>query len=65
MIAAQRSNGDDAPVYGCVTTGSEWQFLRLSDKVAEVEPTLYFENALPALLGILLAFLRRAAHTAA
>jgi hypothetical protein len=60
MIAAQRTNNDDEPVYGCVTTGSEWQFLRLSGKRADVEETLHYENELPVLLGILHAFLRRA-----
>lgn len=59
MIAAQRTNGDDEPVYGCVTTGADWQFIRLKGKLAEVEPKPRFENELPAVLGILLAFLRR------
>lgn len=60
MIAAQRLNGDNEPVYGCVTTGNVWQFVRLVDKLAEIEPTSYYEKELPALLGIFRAFLRRA-----
>jgi hypothetical protein len=60
MIAAQRYNENAATVYGCVTTGNDWQFLRLSDKQVDVDPTFRYENDLPAILGILLSFLRRA-----
>ncbi len=60
MIAAQRYNGTPAPVHGCVTTGNDWQFLRLTDTLIEIDPTFYYENQVPAILGILLSFLRRA-----
>jgi hypothetical protein len=59
MVAAQRYNGAAGPIYGCVTTGSDWQFLRLQDQLVEIDPTLYYEKELPTILGILLAFLRR------
>jgi hypothetical protein len=58
MIAAQRYNESADTVYGCVTTGNDWQFLRLSGKRVDVDPTFYYEKELPAILGILLHFLR-------
>lgn len=65
MIAAQRYNGEPDVVYGCVTTGNEWQFMRLSDRRVEIDPTFYYEKEMPAILGILLYFLRRATAPAA
>jgi len=38
-------------VYGCVTNGTEWLFMRLSDKVLLVDNRLYFFQELPLLLG--------------
>jgi hypothetical protein len=58
MIAAQRFNREGHPVYGCVTTGSDWQFLRLQDKLIEIDPGLYYEHDLGMLLGILLRCLQ-------
>lgn len=47
------------PVFGCVTSGEAWQFLRLADVVAEVDPSrLYLDN----LGGILAALLRAVGH---
>jgi|HubBroStandDraft_1064217.scaffolds.fasta_scaffold407062_1 hypothetical protein len=52
MIAAQRFNRQKGPIYGCVTTGYEWQFLRLNDDLIEIDPQIYFEDRLPTILGI-------------
>lgn len=57
MIAAQRFNKDRHPVHGSVTTGSDWQFLRLRDDLFEIDPTVYYERDTSTILGILLAFL--------
>lgn len=57
MIAAQRFNQTDHIVYGCVTTGTDWQFLRLTGTLIEIDPTLYYEAQLPLILGILASFL--------
>jgi hypothetical protein len=47
------------PVFGCVTNGEAWQFLRLADAVAEVDPgRLYLDNV----GGILAALLRAVGH---
>jgi hypothetical protein len=58
MIAAQRFNREAHTVYGCVTTGSDWQFLRLRATLIEIDPGLYYERDLGMLLGILLRCLQ-------
>jgi hypothetical protein len=39
-------------IYGCVTTGREWQFLKLNDNIVTSHAQLYFLNDIPRLLGI-------------
>lgn len=57
MVAAQilnASTGLDAiPIYGCVTTGTEWKFLRLTEERCEIDLRLYFIVELPKILGVL------------
>src|SRR5207302_4784619 len=50
MIAAQKFNRHKRTVYGCVTTGYEWQFLRLSEDLIEIDTEIYFEDRLPTIL---------------
>lgn len=56
MIAAQRFNQaegvPDRPMYGCVTTGELWQFLRLHENVLDIDPQRVYINELGKLLGI-------------
>ena len=40
-------------IYGCVTTGTEWQFLKLENKTCWVDKKRYYINELPVLLGVL------------
>lgn len=40
-------------LYGCVTTGQEWQFLKLEDNKAVINKELYFLDNLPQILGVL------------
>lgn len=40
-------------IYGCVTTGTEWQFLLLENNIFWVDTNRYYLNNLPQLLGIL------------
>ncbi|NEP12767.1 MAG: hypothetical protein F6K14_21685 [Symploca sp. SIO2C1] len=60
MIAAQMFNQtkgkDIATIYGCVTTGSLWQFMRLTDKEIEVDLDEYFLKNVGKILGILRSF---------
>jgi len=57
MVAAQifnRREGNDIPlVYGCVTTGESWQFLRLTGNILEIDRNRYFIDKLQEILGIL------------
>jgi hypothetical protein len=57
MIAARRFNEAagqvDFPIFGCVTTGETWQFLRLADTIALLDKNRYYLDNLTAILGIL------------
>jgi hypothetical protein len=65
MVAAkvfnERAGVANHPIYGCVTTGEAWQFLRLTGTLAEIDTDrLYLDN----LGGILAALLRAVGHPA-
>ena len=55
MVGARMLNeqeGVNYPViYGCVTTGSDWQFLKLENQLITIENNLKYINELPYLLG--------------
>lgn len=57
LVGAQRLNnrqGITLPVYGAVTTGTNWKFLRLSSSVLEIDLSDYFvPPQLNQVLGIL------------
>jgi hypothetical protein len=40
-------------LFGATTFGLQWQFIRYSNKFAEVDSTVYYINQLPQILGIL------------
>jgi hypothetical protein len=56
MIAAQKfnaANGQEIPtIYGSVTTGTRWQFLKLSGKDLTIDVTEYSLDPLDRILGI-------------
>ncbi len=59
MIGAQRLNlldntGIDT-IFGCVTTGETWQFLRLTESVLTIDSARYYIVELEKILGALLA----------
>ena len=58
MIAAQilnaKSGLESQTVYGCVTTGTDWKFLELSDRTLKIDQRDYFINEIPLILSILL-----------
>jgi len=58
MVAARRFNDrEEQPldcIYGAVTTGSVWRFLRLQNDCIHIDQREYFIDNLPILLGILL-----------
>ena len=54
MRTAQQLNlrkGRQGLVYGCVTTGTAWQFIRLENDNAEVDPQALFNAELPRVIG--------------
>lgn len=57
MVAAQlfnqRKNNKVDTIYGVVTTGSIWKFMRLSGQVIEIDLNEYFLNNVGKILGIL------------
>lgn len=57
MIAAQlfnESQGNNiALIYGAVTTGTNWKFMKLKNQVIEIDLNEYFLNQLGQILGIL------------
>ncbi|MEB3340346.1 hypothetical protein [Okeania sp.] len=60
MVAAQIVNqrqNNNQTIYGSVTTGTNWKFMKLFDKVVEVDPNEYFLNNIPKLMGILRSFI--------
>lgn len=61
MIAAQIFNQTQGnqilTIYGGVTTGTNWKFMRLTDKIVEVDPNEYFLSNVNKIIGILKTFL--------
>src|SRR5205085_3675262 len=64
MLAAQRFNEDREngihTVFGAVTTGSVWKFLRLSGAIASIDRNEYHISQVERIVGILVAMLREA-----
>lgn len=48
----QRNGTPIDVIYGCVTSGDEWLFLRLQDNLLEIDDRTYYLNELPRLLGV-------------
>lgn len=59
MLGAQKFNEiNQEPIhtiYGCVTTGEDWQFMKLVEKTIFFDETRYYLNELDKILGILQA----------
>ena len=51
-IFNERSGKPPAPVYGCVTNGDVWQFLRLAEQVAEIDVRRYYINNVGEILSV-------------
>ena len=65
MVAAQRFNaeqGNSIPrVYGAITSGTEWLFLKLVDKTLHIDMRIYTLERCDRLLGILASMVRQEA----
>ena len=57
MVGAQRVNQREGTgidtVYGCVTTGETWQFLRLAVTTLTIDSERYYINELGRILAVL------------
>lgn len=57
MVAAQRFNEREnnliPTIYGAVTTGDVWRFLRLENTRLQIDAGNYYYDSLPSLLGVL------------
>jgi hypothetical protein len=51
-IFNERAGRASAPVYGCVTNGEAWQFLRLAEQVAEIDVRRYYINDVGEILSV-------------
>ncbi len=55
LIGAQLFNqreGNDLPIlYGCVTTGSDWKFMKLEGKTITIDTETYYVDNLSTILG--------------
>ncbi len=49
----QRAGTGPAVVYGCVTNGEAWQFLRLADSVAGIDRRRYYIDNIGGILAVL------------
>lgn len=65
MVAAQRFNaeqGNSIPrVYGAITSGTEWLFLKLVDKTLHIDMRIYTLERCDRLLGILASMVKQEA----
>jgi hypothetical protein len=50
-------------IYGCVTTGSIWRFLKLENNTISLDSTEYYLDQLPKILGIFVASLNQTARS--
>ena len=51
MVAAQKLNGNELPIYGCVTDGQVWQFGKLAGAIYTYNDKLFTLDDLAELLG--------------
>lgn len=49
----QQEKNDMAHMYGCVTTGEDWQFLKLENNLILIDDNRYYINNIEKLLGVL------------
>ncbi len=63
MIGAQlfnqQENNEIPEIYGCVTTGEAWQFLKLSGKDLTIDTIRYYFDNIEKILGVLQTIINR------
>jgi len=62
MLAArifnEREGNQIATIYGCVTSGTNWRFLKLKEEVIEIDLNEYYLRDVNKILGILASAIR-------
>lgn len=53
----ERENNVIKTIYGVVTTGTAWKFLKLTGQIVEVDLSEYYLNKVNKILGILASFI--------
>ena len=53
QILNERTGSDTTKVYGCVTTGEDWQFLKLEANTLNIDTKRYYVNNLGLVLAVL------------
>ena len=59
LVAAKQFNNDDCPVYGSVTTATQWAFLSLVKDKIIIDPKVYLLPPVDKILGILATMLKQ------
>ncbi|MEN8220219.1 MAG: hypothetical protein ABFS56_28485 [Pseudomonadota bacterium] len=49
----QNENNDIETIYGCVTTGETWQFIKLENEAIHIDSHRYYINNVGEILGVL------------
>lgn len=57
LVAAQQLNDSDDPIYGGLTTGLQWQFLKLEGNRVTIEQTIYELAPVDRITNILAAMI--------
>ena len=54
----QQDEKDITTIYGCVTTGDDWLFLKLENDIIYIDTQRYYLDNLPQVLGILQSIIK-------
>lgn len=58
QVFNQRHDNRPHPVYGAVTSGANWRFLKLNQQIISIDLDEYYLSNLNKILGILIASIR-------
>ncbi len=61
MVGARLMNARqdvNHPIYGCVTTGEDWQFLKLEEQILYIDCDRYYINQVDKILGCLQSIIK-------
>jgi hypothetical protein len=57
--ASQTADRLDINIYGCVTTGEDWQFLKLEENILYIDGDRYYINQIEKILGCLQSIIKQ------